>query len=291
MGRDGKGRLVALADALSSKIEAGSTFAEALASLETPVPAGHAALIAAGESSGRLDETLAEIIEEETVLRDARRRLMLRLAYPLVICCLASLLPFLYLVFTGRTGEYLLIQACVFGPLAAFMMAWRYRDRIFPRGSGFRFLLERILVKLPFVGRLVREYSLAGSLQLLGRLLRAGLGFSDGLPLVGEASRLRGLSLQLGEMAARISGGASASEGLECLEGIPLELRSRLASGDVSGTLDRALIESGNELREAALARLEKIVKVLPVLVYLLAAGIVLWQALRVFTGSIPGGF
>jgi type II secretory pathway component PulF len=291
LGRNGKGPLVALADALGSELEAGATLAEAFTSLGAPVPAGHVALIDAGESSGRLSETLAEIIEEETVLHDARRRLMMRLAYPLVICCLASLLPFLYLVFQGRTGEYLLIQACVFGPLAALILAWRYRDKVFPGGSSLRSLLEGILLRLPFVGRLVREYALAGSLQLLGRLLQAGLGFSDGLPLVSEAARLEGLSRQLTAMAVRISGGASASEGLECLEGIPSGLRSRLASGDVSGTLDRALIESGNELRESALARLEKVVKILPFLVYLLAAGLVLWQALKVFTVHLPSGF
>ena len=291
LGRNGKGRLVALADALGSELEAGATLAEAFASLEAPVPAGHVALIDAGERSGRLSETLAEIIEEEKVLHDARRRLMLRLAYPLVIFCLASLLPFLYLVFQGRTGEYLLIQACVFGPLAALVLAWRYRDKFFPGGSSLRSLFEGLLLRLPFVGRLVREYALAGSLQLLGRLLQAGLGFSDGLPLVSEAAGLGGLSQQLGEMAARISGGASASEGLECLEGIPYDLRSRLSSGDVSGTLDRALIESGNELRESALARLEKVVKVLPILVYLLAAGLVFWQALKVFTGHLTNGF
>ncbi len=291
LGRDGKGRLAALADALGSELGAGATLAEAFASLEASVPAGHVALIDAGESSGRLGETLAEIIEEETVLRDARRRLMMGLAYPLVICCLASLLPlFLSLVLWGRTGEHLLIQACVFGPLAALILAWRYRDKVFPGGSNLRSLLEGILLRLPFVGRLVREYALAGSLQLLGRLLQAGLGFSDGLPLVSKAARLEGLSRQLTAMATRISGGASASEGLECLERIPSELRSRLASGDVSGTLDRALIESGNELRQSALARLEKVVKVLPFLAYLLAAGLVLWQALKAFTGHLPDG-
>ena len=53
LGRDGRGRLVALADALRSEIEAGATLAEAFASLEAPVPAGHVALIDAGERSGR----------------------------------------------------------------------------------------------------------------------------------------------------------------------------------------------------------------------------------------------
>ena len=88
-------------------------------------------------------------------------------------------------------------------------------------------------------------------------------------------------------MAARIAGGSSASEGLQCIEGIPADLRSRLASGDVSGTLDAALIESGKELRDTALARLETVVKILPILAYLLAGGLVLWRALSVFSGSL----
>lgn len=285
LAADGKGRVAVLAAALFSKIEGGATLAEALGNLETRIPAGHAALIEAGESSGRLDETLTEIIAQEKVLTAARRRLLQRLAYPLLICCLAFLLPFLPLVLKGRTGEYLLIQACFFVPLAALFLAGFYRHRVFPRGSSRRLLLERVVLALPFIGRLVRQYALAGALQLLGRLLQAGLGFADGLPLVSKAVGLRGLSQQLGEMAARIAAGASASEGLECIAGIAPDLRSRLTSGDVSGTLDRALIESGNELREAALARLDTIVKILPILAYLLAAGLVLWQALSVFSG------
>ena len=236
MAGEGKGRLHALAGALLSKIEDGGTLAEALGSLETPVPAGHAALIDAGESSGCLDETLAAIVAEEKILTEARRRLLQGLAYPLLICCLAFLLPFLYLVFQGRTGEYLLVQSYFFVPLALLFLALYYRRKIFPPGSSRRGLAEQVLLALPLVGGLVRQYALAGVLQLLGRLLQAGLGFSDGLPLVMKAAGLRGLSRQVEEMAARIAGGSSASEGLQCIEGIPADLRSRLASGDVSGT-------------------------------------------------------
>ena len=287
MAAEGKGRLQDLAGALHSKIEDGGTLSEALSSLETRVPAGHAALIDAGESSGCLDETLAAIVAEEKILTEARRRLLQGLAYPLLICCLAFLLPFLYLVFQGRTGEYLLVQSYFFVPLALLFLALYYRRKIFPPGSSRRRLAEQVLLALPLVGGLVRQYALAGVLQLLGRLLQAGLGFSDGLPLVMKAAGLRGLSRQVEEMAARIAGGSSASEGLQCIEGIPADLRSRLASGDVSGTLDAALIESGKELRDAALARLETVVKILPILAYLLAGGLVLWRALSVFSGSL----
>ncbi|MFP6632143.1 MAG: type II secretion system F family protein [Planctomycetota bacterium] len=288
--RDGRGALAALAGALRSQIEAGATLAQALGDLPASTPPAHAALIDAGESSGRLNETLADIIAEESILADARRRLQLRLAYPLLICCLAFLLPFLYLVFQGRIGEYLLIQACFFGPLGALLLLVFSRHRFFPRGSSQRLLFERIVLVVPFFGRLTQEYALAGSLQLLGRLLQAGLGYADGLPLVSEAAGLHRLALQFKEMAAGIADGASASEGLSRITGIPLELRSRLASGDVSGTIDQALVKSGAELREAALARLETVVKVLPILVYLLAAGLVLWRAVSVFSG-LPGGF
>ena len=287
---DGRGSLAALAGGLRSRIEAGATLAQALGDLPASTPPAHAALIDAGESSGRLDETLADIIAEENILADARRRLQLRLAYPLLICCLAFLLPFLYLVFQGRTSEYLLIQACFFGPLGVLLLLIFFRHRFFPRGSSPRLLFERIVLVVPFFGRLAQEYALAGSLQLLGRLLQAGLGYADGLPLVSEAAGLQRLSLQFKEMAARIADGASAPEGLSRIKGIPLEIRSRLASGDVSGTMDQALVESGAELREAALARLETAVKVLPILAYLLAAGLVLWRAVSVFS-ALPGGF
>ena len=177
---DGRGALAALAGALRSQIEAGATLAQALGDLPVSAPSAHAALVDAGESSGRLDETLADIIAEENILADARRRLQLRLAYPLLICCLAFLLPFLYLVFQGRTIEYLLIQACFFGPLGALLLLVFFRHRFFPRGSGPRLLFEHIVLVVPFFGRLAEEYALAGSLQLLGRLLQAGLGYADG---------------------------------------------------------------------------------------------------------------
>ena len=96
---DGRGSLAVLAGALRSRIEAGASLAQALGDLPPSPPLAHAALIDAGESSGCLDETLADIIAEENILADARRRLQLRLAYPLLICCLAFLLTFLYLVF------------------------------------------------------------------------------------------------------------------------------------------------------------------------------------------------
>ena len=246
---DGRGSLAALAGGLRSRIEAGATLAQALGDLPASTPPAHAALIDAGESSGRLDETLAEIIADEKVLAEARRRLLQGLAYPLLICSLAFLLPFLYLVFQGRTAEYLLVQSYFFVPLALLFLALYYRGRIFPPRSSRRRLVEQVLLALPLVGGLVRQYALAGVLQLLGRLLQAGLGFSDGLPLVRKAAGLRGLSRQGDEMAVRIAEGSSASEGLQCIEGIPADLRSRLASGD-------CLLYTSPSPRDATLSRM-----------------------------------
>jgi type II secretory pathway component PulF len=284
----GRGRRSRLAREVLEALERGETLAGALRGARAVrLPPVHLALIDAGERSGTLSEMLGRVLDDLELLRQTRATVATRALYPVAVLIAAAVLPPLYLLVTGRAGEYLRLQLRIFAPLATLFVLWRLRDRIVPHGSAVRNALERVVRAVPLLGRFLIEYALSRALSLLGVLLEAGFGFADSLPLVGRASGWRFLEQAFARADAKIRDGATAAEALEVVTAIPSALRSRIATGEVSGTLDRALQDCGRELWEATATRLDRFVRLLPVVLILLAGAVVVLLALNTFSGVL----
>ncbi len=273
-----RGRWAGAASELAASLECGKTLAEALRALgagtgsQHVVPPEHAALIEAGERAGRLVEVLERLIADVEARLDLRKSMMLRLAYPAFLYCAFVVLPPLFLVVTGRAWMYLAIVVIGFGVPVALFALWRQRAKLAPPGSSARSAVQSLLCALPFIGGICRDAAFGRAFRLLGMLLESGMGWSDSLPLVANASGWSFLREDIEKVDYQIRGGATATEALAKIRRLPDDLLARFASGENAGSLDRTLQATGADLEERFRTRLSIALWTIPILAFLMIA-------------------
>lgn len=277
------------ADQLCRAVGVGSSLGEAMGHLVPPVPAEHAAMVTAGEASGKLVEVLEMVLREVETRREYRRALLSQVAYPLTMLLLVAILPPIFLIFAGKTQAYVTIQLAVFLPLALVLLGMWWGPRWMPPGSALRERVERFLLGLPGLRRVILNAVLGRTLHLLGMLLEAGLGFAESLPLAGRAAGWVVVRRDLARIDRELRAGRTATESLAGLTGLPANLLARIARGEQEGMLGCAFLDVGEELRGSYLRFLKVTLRVVPVVALLAAALLVLLLGLQVIAVRYDG--
>lgn len=261
----------------------GASLGEAMEALAPRVPAEHAALVAAGEASGRLIDVIDRILADIDAARETRSAFLQQAAYPVFVLVLALFVaPTTLWLATGRSVFNLpLLQAAIVLAVLLGLLVWR-GPAWFPSESWLRLRVERGLLALPLVGHLVRCAVHGRILQVEAMMLEAGLGFGESLPLVRRGVGWDLVRQDLEGVLIDIEGGARASDALRRLRGLPRDVIDSLAAGEEAGRLDEAMRRSGDELRARYLTRLRVTLRVLPIIIYLAAVLIILELGFRV---------
>ncbi len=282
--RLGRGTLSRYADRVAARLGAGDTLADAMRRVHGGPSLAVIAVVDAGERSGKLPEMLRRVEAEVERQLALRARLAQRLAYP-ALCAVVAVagLP-LFLVFQGRVAAYLTIQALVFGPavlLVVFAMrAMTTRGSSAETSSGR--WVEGIVDRVPVIGRALRQSSLGSALRLLGLLVGAGVDLATAIPLVARTAPSARVRDVLSTLADSVGRGRTLTEGLERVEDIPDDVRISVHTGEQSGTLERALEQSGTRVIDQTWRRLDVVVQLLPVALTLLLGVVALLAALAV---------
>ena len=198
-------RVATVMDRVREKVRGGAALASALAQEPDSFPKLHVGLVRAGEAGGALAETLdrlAGLLERE---RSLVASVQSALIYPALVLVAAIgsigvlvgyVLPQFVPVFKesgaelptatklliafGDTmqsaGPYLLVLALV--------LALALRQAL--RNEGFRRPVDRLMLRVPVLGRVLRESLAARFTRTLGTLLRNGVPLIAALGIVGE---------------------------------------------------------------------------------------------------------
>ena len=294
---------------IAARVTAGASLSRALAAHPADIDATALALVSAGEASGRLGATLAEL---EAYLRrrhELAARLRTATLYPafatlLLVVVIGYLLGYVvpslagFLVRDGTTlpwhGRLLLVVADTIGrrwpillgavglPIAALALAAAFGERV-PRVSGAR------LPRLPIVGGPITSFRAARWARTVALLHGGGVPLPDALQVAEGTLGNRALERELGAARAAVLGGRTLGEALARCRHLPAPLARIVAAGESAGALDTALERGAAQLELAAdhaVARLEALLG--PAL--LCASGaLLLWIALSVLAPLYDG--
>jgi general secretion pathway protein F len=283
---ESEGRAAKLANRLSEGLRAGDTVAEALEAYDRRARPEDIALVAAGELSGTLDLALGIVVREMDRRRELWSLLWSGSAYPLLLLVLAVVLPPIYLLVSGNASTYFSIVAAFFLPLAAIALLIWQGHRVLPRGSERREFLERAFFKVPWAGDLVLERGVGRSFRLLALLHQAGLPLGEAIAHAAQAAGLDSVRAELLAVEPRLLAGKTLAESFRDLPvlGARASWSSRIAVGEKTGGLEKALGELGNTLEDRVQRKLLLLVRVLPIFVFLAVGALVLVQAVKAFS-------
>ena len=272
---------------IEAALREGKSLDAAVGDVQDVFPPHYRWMVKAGIAAGNLPAVLSAVARNTEGIRIARRTLLEALFYPILIIAAAVLLsgvaltlfvPYYRQLAALQTvmpkGIELVVQAFDSAGLFAAVVVgavgllcagiWMLRRTI----TG-----DRLLRRVPFVGRIRRHLMMARLLGSLGVMLRSNVPLPKALPVAMGASG----SLELARAAERLAGDAAEGRGLgEILAGAPgfEAVASFLKVAERSGEAPQAAGEIADLLTEQAMTETETLF-VLLVPAALLVAGVV----------------
>jgi general secretion pathway protein F len=262
---------------LRAEVNAGSSFARALAGAPREFDDVYRAVVAAGEQSGALGtvlEKLADDLEERQALR---AKLLGAALYPAIVSVIAIVIvvflvtyvvPQVASVFANSkralpwlTTAMLGISSFVrnWGWLVAFGAAAGGAMLMFSlRNEAFRERFDAMVLTLPMAGRLARGYNAARFAGTLAMLAGAGVPILKALQAAAETLGNRALRADAVDALAQVREGAPLASALAGRKRFPglLAMFARLGeqTGELPTMLARAAAQLSGEVQRRAMA-------------------------------------
>ncbi len=284
-------------------ISEGRRLADAMAREPKSFPPLYRAMISAGETSGSLPailDRLSLLLERQA---EVRGKLIATLAYPVVLSLVAIGVVAALMIWVvpkvveqfDTVGQQLPLLTRIVIGISALAANWWWAILLalalvgaglwaLLRQPGPRLAFDRTLLRLPLIGRLLRDLHAARFARTLGTMVASRLPLLEGLRLTVPTIRNRVLAAATASIVDQVRGGGSLSAAMRSTGVFPPLLVYLTASGESSGRLDTMLTRAADYLEQefdrftaTAMALLEPlIIVVMGVIVALIILSILL---------------
>ena len=285
-----------LVSALREEVNAGATFAKALAQHPREFSAIYLAVIAAGEQSGHLDSVLESLAEDLQTQQALRNKLLSATLYPAIVSVVALLIVFFLLTYvvpqvaqvfssnqqalpwltTFMLGLSALVQALWLWVLLLTVVGiWVLRLAL--RQSDFRERFDAAWLQLPLIGRLSGGYNAARFASTLAMLAAAGVPLLKALQAASETLSNAAMRRDAQEAYAMVREGAPLASALAQHARFPRLLVMFARLGEQTGTLPTMLQRTAQQLGEEVQRRAMQLATILePLLIVVMGAVVML---------------
>ena len=294
--------------AIHDDVVGGGTLSEALSKYPRSFPPVYVAMVRAGETGGFLTVVLEQMADFRSREQDLKGRVKASLVYPIVLTVLAAMvLVFLLTYFIPRfsaifaefggalpwltraivASSHAVIHYGYVGVTVAVVLFASLR-RALASEQGRR-TLEKVVLGLPLVGRLVARFALVRFCRMLGTLLGAGVPLVAALKVSKEALGNQTFSDAVAQAIEEVRRGAALAGSLaRCPLLFPAAVVEMVAVAEQTGNLDREFQRLAGTYESELDRRLRMLVALAePAFLFIMAAvvgTVVIGMLLPVFT-------
>lgn len=245
----------------------GRRLSEAMAREPASFPPLYRAMVSAGESSGTLPqilERMSNLLERQAQVRS---KVLSALAYPVILAFVATFVVFALMIFVvpkvveqfQDVGQELPLLTRIVIALSEFLANWWWALGLALvaavllagralRDEALRLRFDTRLLKLPLLGRLIRDLHAARMARTLSTMIASRLPLLEGLKLTTQTVHNRALRTASADITESIRTGGSLSAALRRAAVFPPLLVYLAASGEASGKLDIMLERAADYL-------------------------------------------
>ena len=250
-------------------VESGSTLADAMAQHPKVFDGLYTNMVAAGEAGGILDTILQRLsifIEKIVKLKSALRSAMM---YPAVILSIAvvvvgiilwKVVPIFRTLFEGFGVELPLATRVVIAAssfvesyflfiIVGIVLVTIAFRKYYATESGRR-VVDRIFLKTPVLGEIVRKIAVARFTRTLATLLSSGVPILEGLEITAKTAGNSILEDVLRQTRRSIEEGKSMSEPMRQSNFFPILVTQMVSVGESTGELDNMLVKVADYYEE-----------------------------------------
>jgi type IV pilus assembly protein PilC len=245
---------------IRTSVEGGSTFSASLKRHPKIFSTLYTNMVEAGEAGGILDtilNRLAAYIEKAMALK---KRVKTAMFYPSTIVAVAVVVVIFLLIYVIPTFEQLfegfgatlplptvivleasrLVRAYLLVMLAGLVAAV-VGLRFYYRTPGGKLAIDRLLLRLPVFGPLIRKVAVAKFTRTLGTLVSSGVSILEGLDITARTAGNKVVEEAVLKARTTIAQGKTIAEPLQASGVFPLMVVQMIAVGEQTGALDRML--------------------------------------------------
>jgi general secretion pathway protein F len=271
-----------------SEVMAGSSLAQALGSYPSTFDELYRTLITAGETAGRLPQVLGRLADHHEARAQLSGKLAVALIYPLLVLIVSLsvivglmvyVVPQVVEVFANAKAslpwltQVLIAISAIVQKLGWFMLG----GAVAVLGLGFylwrrpavRHAVDRVALRLPVIGRLLRSLDAARLSATLAILVGSGVPLLTALKAASGVLRLAPLRDALAVATLDVQGGTSLARALRDTRAFPPVFTHLIASGESTGRLDEALARAAREQEAQATQRLSALAALVEPLIIL----------------------
>jgi general secretion pathway protein F len=261
---------------LKSEVNAGSSFARALATAPREFDEVFRAVVAAGEQSGALGPVLERLADDLEQRQALRAKLLGAMLYPAIVAVVAVIIvvalmtwvvPQVAQAFTSSKRALPLLTVAMLGA-SSFVRTWGWLLALVLAGGTASFLFARrneafrertdaAFLTLPLVGRLARSYNAARFGNTLALLAASGVPILKALQAAAETIANRAMRADALDALVQVREGAPLASALAAKKRFPglLAMFARLGeqTGQLPQMLQRAAAQMASEVQRRAL--------------------------------------
>ena len=246
---------------IKTEVETGSSLKQAFEKHPLYFDALFCNLIGAGEAAGILDSLLDRLASYKEKILAIKSKIKAALFYPLSILVVAFVITAVIMIFVipafkqvftsfgaDLPGPTLFVMAvsdffveywyAIFGGLfgAGYGFFWTWK-----RSEKMQIFMDRLMLRIPVFGDLVRKSSIARWTRTLSTMFAAGVPLVEALDSVGGASGNYEYLVATKKIQSEVATGSSLTSAMQGTDVFPNMVIQMVAIGEESGALDSML--------------------------------------------------
>ena len=246
---------------IKSDVETGSSLSQAFRKFPLHFDQLYCNLIAAGEQAGILEALLERLASYKEKILAIKSKIKAALFYPVAIIVVAFIItavimifviPAFKQVFTSFGADLpaptLIVMAisdyfvaywwAIFGGIGGGIFAFFY---MWKRSERMQFVMDRLLLRVPVFGPLVKKSVIARWTRTLSTMFAAGVPLVESLDSVGGAAGNYVYKVGTKQIQSEVSTGTSLTTAMQNSQLFPNMVNQMVAIGEESGSLDAML--------------------------------------------------
>lgn len=252
-------------ESVSNDLRSGSSLSNALERQAASFPKYFVSMIRSAELTGRLDEVLDQLAVYIARDLETRRKIKSAMTYPAVIFIMAiATIVVLSLFVLPKFQDFFLsfdaelpwaTKALVsitgfmssWGGMLALAVVWLLMAiALATRREPGKLARDRLVLRVPRVGMLVRTASIERFCHIMAVMIRAGVPLTEALAVAGNTTGNRVYRRGIAQIRSAIIRGADMAGPVKETKLFPASARQMIRVGEATGTLEEQLIASAD---------------------------------------------
>lgn len=248
---------------IKEDIEQGQSFSKALEKHRNIFGDLYINMVAAGEAGGLLDDILDRLSQYMEKAISLKRKVKSAMMYPSIVLIVAVLVVWGLMVFIipkfkemyeGFGGQLPALTQFTIA-MSNFLSSWYGGGLIFgglivtvvtisiiyKKSEKGRYFFDKLLLKVPKIGDLIRKVAISKFARTFGTLLSSGVAILDALDIVAKTSGNKVIEKHLLRSKVDIEAGKTVVQPLEKAGVFPPMVTQMIAVGEETGALDKML--------------------------------------------------